>query len=147
MTDTKTLTYSRTLPAAPARVAQALTDPAARMAWGPPDADSVVQIEGQPVPAPGVRDIARAGPRDNPYVDVTTDWIEISDSRVTYAESLAAEGEAFATSFAVLSLSAQGTQTQLDATIFVASFAGAEVLPEVEGGWVHALDALARHLS
>ncbi|OAN80988.1 hypothetical protein A8B78_09870 [Jannaschia sp. EhC01] len=146
MTDTNTLTFARKLPADPARVATALTSPEARMAWGTPDADMVVLIKDQPAPAPGVREISTCGPADNPYVTVRTDWVEITPTRISYAETLEAEGAAFATSLAIFDLAATGTTTDLDVTIFVASFAGQEVLPEVEGGWTHALENLARHI-
>lgn len=146
MTDTKTLTFTRTLTAAPARVADALTSAEARMTWGTPDADMIVLIKDQPTPAPGVREVSTCGPAENPYVDVTTDWIEITPTRISYAETLAAEGCAFATSLAIFDLSEDGASTRLLATIMVASFAGEEVLPEVEGGWTHAIESLTRHV-
>jgi uncharacterized protein YndB with AHSA1/START domain len=147
MTDTKTLTFTRTLTASAGRVISALTSADARMEWGTPDADMVVVIENQPDPAPGVREVSTCGPADNPYVTVHTDWIEITQTRVSYAETLIAEGEAFATSLAIFNLSENGTNTDLHATVFVASHAGAEVLPEVEGGWTHAIEALSRHVA
>lgn len=147
MTDTKTLSFTRKLPADAARVANALTSAEARMEWGPPDAEMVVLIENQPTPAPGVREVSTCGPADNPYVTVRTDWIEITPARVSYAETLEAGGEAFATSLAIFDIAADDTQTELTATIMVASFAGEEVLPEVEGGWTHALENLTRHLT
>ncbi|GAB5448740.1 SRPBCC family protein [Gymnodinialimonas sp.] len=147
MTDTKTLTFTRTLPADAARVARALTSAQARMEWGPPDADMVVLIEDQPDPAPGVREISTCGPKENPYVTVRTDWIQITPARISYAETLEAEGEPFATSLGIFDLTEAEGSTDLKVTIFVASFAGEEVLPEVEGGWTHALENLTRHLS
>lgn len=147
MTDTKTLTFTRRLSADPARVARALTSAEARMAWGPPGADMVVLIKDQPTPAPGVREVSTCGPAENPYVTVRTDWIEITPARITYAETLEAEGEAFATSLAIFDLVAAGAQTEMKATVLVASFAGEEVFPEVEFGWSHALENLSRHLS
>lgn len=147
MTDTKTLTFARMFAADPKRVGTALTSPEARMDWGRPDADTVVVIKDQPAPAPGVREMSTCGPADNPYVTVLTDWIEITPTRVSYAETLAAEGEVFATSLAIFDIAREGSQTRLSATILVASFAGAEVLPEVEGGWTHAMENLSRHLA
>lgn len=147
MTDTKTLTFSRQLPSAPAKVHAALTDAAARMVWGPPDTDMVVLIENQPAPAPGIREVSRCGPAADPYVTVTTDWIEITPTRISFAETLAAEGAAFATTLAIYDLAADGTGTALSLTLLVASFAGPEVLPEVEAGWTHALRNLETHLA
>lgn len=147
MTDTKTLTFTRTLSADAARVTAALTSPEARMEWGTPDPETVVLIKDQPAPAPGVREVSTCGPADNPYVTVLTDWVEITPTRISYAETLMAEGDSFATSLAIFEITANGNTTQLDATIFVASHAGPEVLPEVEGGWTHALESLTRHLS
>lgn len=150
MTDAKTLTFTRALPANAARVATALTSAQARMEWGPPDADTIVLIEGQPDPAPGAREVSTCGPAGNPYVTVLTDWIEITPTRISYAETLEAEGAPFATSLAIFDLAAHGAtgaQTQLSATIMVASFAGEEVLPEVQSGWTHAMENLSRHLA
>ncbi|WP_224813811.1 hypothetical protein [Hasllibacter sp. MH4015] len=146
MTDTKILTFSRRLGHPPGRVLHALTDAKARMTWGPPDADMVVLIEGQPDPAPGIRETSTCGPRENPYVTVETDWILLDQARVSYAETLSAEGEAFATSLAVFDMAATEAGTDLDVTILVASFAGPEVLPEVEGGWTFSLKNIARYL-
>lgn len=146
MTDTKTLTFTRMFPATPPQVVHALTDPEARMTWGPPDADNVVLIEGQPTPTPGSRDTSRVGPRDNPYVDATTDWIEISPSRVSYAETLSAEGDSLGTSLAIFELSASAAGTQVQTTILIASFVGDGMIDEYDSGWTHAIDALARHL-
>ncbi|QXT39362.1 SRPBCC family protein [Gymnodinialimonas ceratoperidinii] len=147
MTDTKTLTFTRSLSADPARVAEAVTSAEARMTWGTPDAEMVVLIEGQPDPAPGVREVSTCGPRDNPYVTVRTDWVEITPTRISYAETLEAEGDAFATSMAIFELTATGKGTDMAVTVFVASFVGAEALPEVESGWSHAVDGLTRYLS
>lgn len=147
MTHTKTLTFTRTLPATTTRVHAALTSSEDRAIWGAPDADSVVEIHNQPAPAPGVRETSLVGPAGNPYVTAQTDWIILTPTRITYAETLEAEGEAFATSLAIFDLTAQGDQTHLTATICAVSYAGEEVLPEVTSGWTHALDALANHLT
>lgn len=147
MTDTKTLTFTRTLPATNTRAYAALTRPEDRAIWGAPDADSVVLIKDQPTPAPGVRETSLVGPAGNPYVTVQTDWIILTPARITYAETLEAEGEAFATSLAILDLTPAAGQTHLTATILIASYAGPEVLPEVESGWSYAMDALTRHLT
>jgi len=140
-----TLEFTRTLAGNPARVFQALTSAADRMAWGPPDASSVVIIENQPDPALGAREVSRCGPRGNPYVDVATDWIVMEASaRLVYAETLSAEGETLACSLATFSLSADGTGTGLCATVQIVSFVGDDMMGEYEGGWSHALDNLAR---
>lgn len=147
MTDTKILTFTRTLPAPPARVIKALTDPADRMIWGTPGADMVLLIENQPAAAPGSRDSGHVGPPGTPYVTVHTDWIILDADRVTYAETLEAEGAPFATSLAVFDLTPDGQTTALNLTVTVVSYAGEEVIPEVEQGWTHAMEALAPHLS
>ena len=146
MTDTKTLTFIRTLPASPERVKKALTDPADRMIWGTPGADMVLLIEGQPTAAPGIRDTGYVGPPGTPYVTVHTDWIIIDPARVTYAETLEAEDAAFATSLAVFDLAQNGQTTTLHLIVTVVSYAGEEVIPEVEAGWTHAMDSLSLHL-
>jgi uncharacterized protein YndB with AHSA1/START domain len=145
MTDARTLTFTRDLAAPPDRILRALTEPAARMAWGPPDADTVVLIEGQPEAAPGLRETSYCGPAGNPYVTVRTDWILLDPARVTYAETLEAEGEAFATSLAIFDLAETGDGTRLDITILIASYAGLEVFAEVAAGWTHALENFAKY--
>lgn len=113
MTQTKTLTFKRRFPVAPPRVVKALTDADDRMIWGAPDADMALLIKDQPDPAPGIRDTARVGPTGTPSVTVLTDWIIIDPARVTYAETLEAEGAPFATSLAVFDLSTDGQNTDL----------------------------------
>ncbi|MEL6808267.1 MAG: SRPBCC domain-containing protein [Pseudomonadota bacterium] len=142
-----TLEFTRTLGADPARVFAALTNPADRMAWGPPDVDTVVIIEDQPEAAPGVREMSRCGPRDNPYVDVTTDWIVMeAPTRLIYAETLSAEGETLGCSLATFELSPDGAGTSMRVHIQIVNFAGDEMMGEFEGGWTHALDNLSKHL-
>lgn len=142
-----TLEFTRSLGSNPARVFEALTDQADRMAWGPPDTDSVVIIEDQAPAAPGGREMSRVGPRDNPYVDVTTDWIVMeAPSRLIYAETLSAEGETLGCSLATFELTAEGSGTALQAHVQIVNFAGPEMMAEFEGGWTHAVDSLAKHV-
>ncbi|WP_415920105.1 SRPBCC domain-containing protein [Tateyamaria sp. SN6-1] len=142
------LQFDRTMAAAPERVFTALTSPAERMAWGPPDTGFVVEIASTDMPVAGRREMSRVGPRDNPYVDVATDWIVMeAPARLIYAETLSAEGALLATSFATFELDAADTGTRLRATVHIANFAGAEMMGEIEGGWTHAMDALDRHLT
>ncbi|WP_299690660.1 SRPBCC domain-containing protein [uncultured Tateyamaria sp.] len=142
------LHFDRQMNAAPARVFEALISPEERMAWGPPDTGFVVLIDAPVTPVPGAREMARVGPRDNPYVDVATDWVVIeAPTRLIYAETLSADGEVLATGFATFELTEEGAGTQLRATVHIANFAGEEMMEEVEGGWTHAVDALAAHVS
>lgn len=141
------LRFNRTLTAAPARVFEALTSSADRMAWSAPDTDSVVLIENQPDPAPGVREVSRVGPRDNPYVDVATDWVLLdAPARLIYAETLSAEDEPLGTSLATFELTPDGDGTQMRATVQIVCFVGREMMGEIEAGWTHAVDSLARHV-
>ncbi|MEL6619462.1 MAG: SRPBCC domain-containing protein [Pseudomonadota bacterium] len=141
------LQFTRNLNSAPDRVFIALTSAADRMAWGPPDVDHVVLIDGQPDAAPGIREHSRVGPRDNPYVDVATDWIVMEGpERLIYAETLSAEGAVLGTGLATFELTAQGAGTALRATVQLVSLVGAEMMGEFEGGWTHALDNLAKHV-
>ncbi|MEQ3711343.1 MAG: SRPBCC domain-containing protein [Tateyamaria sp.] len=141
-----TLEFTRTLGADPVRVFAALTNQADRMAWGPPDVDSVVLIEDQPEAAPGVRETSRVGPRDNPYVDVATDWIVMeAPTRLIYAETLSAEGETLGCSLATFELSPEGAGTAMQASIQIIGFVGEEMMGEFEGGWTHALDNLSKY--
>ena len=141
------LQFTRTLNAAPDRVFTALTSPQDRMAWSPPDNDSVLLIEGQPAPEPGVREMSRVGPRENPYVDAATDWVVMeAPTRLIYAETLSAEGEALGTSLATFELAADGDGTALRATIQLVNFAGEEMRGEIEAGWTHAIEALASYV-
>lgn len=146
MTETKTLTFTRTMPAAPERVIAALTNPKDRMIWGTPAPEMALLIEGQPVAAPGVRETSHVGPVGTPYVTVFTDWIILDQTRVTYAETLEAEGAAFATSLADFQLTADGRKTALSLTVTVFSFVGEDAISEVAQGWTHAVNALSTHL-
>lgn len=141
------LQFTKSLGTPPARVFEALTSAADRMAWSPPDSSSVLLIEDQPSAAPGVREMARVGPRENPYVDVATDWVVLeAPARLIYAETLAAEGETLATSLATFELTPEGEGTALRATVQIANFAGEEMRAEMEAGWENAINALAAHV-
>ena len=141
------LQFTKSLAAAPERVFQALTNPADRMAWSPPDTASVFVIDNQPAAAPGVREIGRVGPRENPYVDVATDWIVMdAPSRLVYAETLSAEGEVLTTSLATFELEANGAGASLRTTIQIANFAGEEMYGEVCAGWENAIMALSKYV-
>ncbi len=142
------LQFDRQINAAPGRVFEALISPQDRMAWGPPDTASVVLIADQDPPTPGGRELSRVGPRENPYVDVATDWVVMeAPTRLIYTETLSAEGEVLATSFATFELGADADGTQLRATVHIANFAGPEMMSEIEAGWTHAVDALGAHVS
>jgi len=141
------LQFERTLAAGPDRVFAALTSAEDRMAWAPPDTGHVVLIEDQPAPAPGVRELSRVGPRENPYVDVTTDWVIIdAPTRLVYVETLSAEGDALGSSLATCELAPDGDGTALRLTVQLVSFVGKEMMGEFEGGWTHAIDSLARYI-
>ncbi|MDA7428565.1 SRPBCC domain-containing protein [Primorskyibacter aestuariivivens] len=145
-TDTGTLRLSRAIKAAPDTVYTALIDPAARSAWGPPGDGHVVRIEGQPAPSPGIREVSRCGPADNPYVTVLTDWVLMEPAtRLVYAETLMAEGAALGSSLACCDLTASDIGTNLTVTVQIMSFIGDEMLSEFEGGWTHAFENLARY--
>ena len=145
-TETGTLRLSRAIKAAPDTVYTALIDPAARSAWGPPGDGHVVLIEGQPTPAPGIREISRCGPSDNPYVTVLTDWVLMEPtSRLVYAETLMAEGAPLGSSLACCDLTASDAGTDLAVTVQIMSFIGDEMLSEFESGCTHAFENLARY--
>lgn len=146
MTDTGTLRLSRVIKAAPDTLYTALIDPAARSAWGPPGEGHVVLIEGQPAPAPGIREVSRCGPSDNPYVTVLTDWVLMEPgARLVFAETLMAEGAPLGASLACYDLKSTDTGTDLTVTIQIMSFIGDEMLSEFEGGWTHAFENLVRY--
>lgn len=146
MTDTGTLCLNRAIKAAPDTVYDALIDPAARSVWGPPGEGHVVQIKGQPDPAPGVRETSRCGPSDNPYVTVLTDWVLMErPARLVLAETLMAEGAPLGVSLACYDVIDSEGGTDLTVTIQIMSFVGEEMLSEFEGGWTHALDNFARY--
>ncbi len=141
------LTFQRDLRSNPARVFAALIDPAARKVWGVPDEGSVLLIEGQPDPAEGLREIARVGPVDNPYVDVSTDWVVMEPgSRLIYAETLRAEGTVLGSSFAVVELTGTDGGCTLNLHVSIASFVGPELAGEIEAGWTHATQSLVTYL-
>ena len=145
-TETGTLRLSRTIKASPDTVYTALIDPAARSAWCPPGDGHVVLIEGQPAPAPGIRETSRVGPADNPYVTVLTDWVLMEPAtRLVYTETLMAEGAALGSSLACCDLTASDAGTDLAVTVQIVSFIGDEMLSEFESGCTHAFDNLVRY--
>ncbi|GIT92842.1 hypothetical protein JANAI62_33000 [Jannaschia pagri] len=147
-TDPKTLVFSRLLPASPQRTYDALIDPAARQIWGPPDADSVVLIDGDQPVVEGGRETSRCGPKDNPYVTVLTDWIILAPgSRLTYAETLVAEGAPLGVTLATADLEPDANGTRLTLTLQIVSYVGSEMLAEFEGGWTHAITNLEVYVS
>ncbi len=146
MAETGLITLSRTIAASPKHLFSVLTSPEARQIWGPPDPQSVVLIENQPAPAPGVRELSRVGPAENPYVDVTTDWIRIDEAeRLVYSEMLEAEGTALGISFATLELTETDAGTDLNVTVQIVSFVGDEIMSEMESGWTHAFESMAKY--
>lgn len=145
MADFATLDFQRNLRAAPNAVFAALVTAEARAIWGAPDEGFVVQIIDPIDAAPGLREISRVGPADNPYVTVHTDWIVIeAPLRLVYAETLLAEEETLGVTLAIAELSATEGGTQLDLHLDLTSFGGAEVMDEVQSGWTHALDNFAK---
>ncbi len=141
-----TLNFDRHVPVAASRVFSALISPEDRMAWGPPDTGSIVVITDQPAPAEGVRELSKCGPRDNPYVDVATDWVLIdAPRRLIFAETLLAEGEILGTSLATYELTEASGGTDLRLTVQLVNFAGEEMMGEFEGGWTHALNNLTAY--
>lgn len=143
MADTGLITLSRTIKATPLRVYDVLVSPDARRIWAPPDDGSILVIDGQPTPAPGVREVAQVGPAESPYVDATTDWILMEPGqRLVYSEMLQAEGMVLGISFATLELEPDGQGTALQVTVQIVSFTGEETMGEMESGWTHALDSL-----
>ncbi len=147
MTDFATLTFERSLKKAPAQVFDALTKAEARTVWGPPDTGHVVLIEGQPDPAPGLREVSRCGPTENPYVTVHTDWVIMeASSRLVYAETLIAEDTVLGVTLAVAELTEVPEGTQLSLHLDLTSFVGAEAIGEFEAGWSHALGNLVAYV-
>lgn len=148
MNGTETLTFNRTIAAPADRIYQALLSAEDRRIWGVPDADSVLVIEGQPDPAPGGRETSRVGPRDNPYVDATTDWIILQPSeRVVYSELLSAEGTALGISLASFDLAPDSDGTNLSVIVQIISYVGDEAMDEIRAGWTHAVEALSLYAS
>lgn len=79
--------------AAPSRVFAAWADPAARLRWGPPAADTVIDYLETDF-RPGGRDLSRCGPRGNPTFEVEARYADIvPDARILFSEAVRQGGD------------------------------------------------------
>ncbi|MEL6609735.1 MAG: SRPBCC family protein [Pseudomonadota bacterium] len=140
--DTDTLSFTRTLKAAPERVFTLMTDSDARQAWNSPGEGFHVTVTHPATTAPGARETALVTADGEPDTVVHTDWTSVTPDTIAYAETLEVEGAPIAASFATAMLEPDGDATKLTLEIALVSFAGPEMLDGYKMGCTAALDAL-----
>lgn len=141
--DTKSFDMHRTLPLAPDRLWDVLTDPKLRERWNGPDAETMLVTDIADLRVGGL-DRHRFGPADAPEFVVETRWYDLTPSiRAVFTETLIFGGAAACTSLVTYDLEAAGNGTALGVTVAVSSFTGPDTLEEVQHGWAGGIDNLA----
>ena len=144
--ETASFDMHRTLPLAPDRLFEVLTDANHREQWGAPDAEMVLVVDVEDVRVGG-QDRHRCGPKEAPHFLVDTRWYDLAaPERAVFTETLIFGGEAAMTSLVTYSLTPSGDGTELAVTVAVSSFTGPDTLDEVRAGWEGGIANLARHV-
>lgn len=129
----------RTLATPPTRIWHALTDPAARAAWGPPSPDEVVIFD-----ATDVRE-DRPPPLRPPRRARNACRDPLAATRRPGNRQLNRNVEARRVSLVTYALTATDSGTELATHVAVSSFVGDDLAQAHRTGWTHALDNLAAH--
>lgn len=140
--DTSSFDLRRSLPLAPDRLWDVLTDTRHRGKWGAPDPNLELIAEVSDVRVGG-QDRQRAGSVDAPEFFVETRWYDlVAPSRAVFTETLIFGGEAVSTSLVTYDIVAADAGSELGITVAVSSFSGPETLQEVSAGWHSGLENL-----
>lgn len=144
-------TLERVYDAAPPRVFAAWADPAARLRWGPPSADTVIDYLETDF-RPGGRDLSRCGPRGKPVFEVEARYADIvPDARILFSEAVR-QGECLLSLALVTVELRSGTgagdriTTRLSLTNQITAF-DPGMIDGNRGGWSAALANLATELA
>jgi uncharacterized protein YndB with AHSA1/START domain len=145
--ETKSFDMHRTLPLAPGRLWDVLTDPKTREQWNGPDPQTRLVTDIADLRVGGM-DRHRFGPADAPEFVVDTRWYDLSKpARAVFTETLIFGGTAACTSLVTYHLDATAEGTALGITVAVSSFTGPETLAEVQQGWQGGVDNLERYVA
>lgn len=143
--DTKSFDLHRTLPLAPDRLWQVLTDAKEREKWSGPDAATLLETDMADLRVGG-QDRHRFGPADAPEFMVDTRWYHLTaPDRAVFTETLIFGGEAVSTSLVTYALEGVDKATKLNITVAVSSFSGPDALDEIAQGWAGGLENLENY--
>ncbi len=145
--DTGTFDLTRSLPLPPDRLWPLLTDPHHRDHWGAPSDGTVLVTEVSDLRIGG-QDRHRCGPADAPDFTVLTRWYHLeAPARAVFTETLDIGGTAIFTSLVTYVLRPTADGTDLALTVALASFTGADAMPDVRDGWTGGLANLDRYIA
>lgn len=141
-----TIHLSRFYPFPPARVFHALSDPAARQRWSPPNPDQGFVYERTDFTVGGI-DISRCGPKDNLFMTVEARYLDIvADTRIIFAETVSTAQGKLSIGLVSFELVSEDEGTLLKLTIQLASLVGEEMVEGNRNGWTAALRNISAEL-
>lgn len=137
-----TLVFERVVPATPAQVFRAYSNPAERVKWGAPTENTALIYEKDEF-REGGEDVFRCGAKSNPNIEGNTRYLDIvADRRIVTSETIVVDGRRLCASVTTLELIPDGDQTRLKSTIQLASFIGNDMVEGHENGTNASLDNL-----
>jgi uncharacterized protein YndB with AHSA1/START domain len=142
-----TLEFEQDIAATPHAVFSAYADVGQRIGWGTPS-DTAALIYDAADFREGGTDRFRCGPKDDPSIDGTTQYLAIAENRhIVSLETLATTGQTLAVALNTIMFLAAASGTRLVVTVQVASFAGKGMIEGYEQGHRTCLANLASFLS
>ena len=142
-----TLTFERSLKAAPTRVWAALSEPEARATWGPPTPELNMAFEHADFRVGG-RDLCVCGPGPAEGVTVETFYHAIDpETRIVFTEVIGMPSAPEGASLVTVALAPEADGTALKITLQVVSLGEEDMLAEMEGGWGSSLGNLEAYLA
>lgn len=137
-----TLVFERVVPATPAQVFRAYSNPAERVKWGAPTENTALIYEKAEF-REGGEDVFRCGAKSNPNIEGNTRYLDIvADRRIVTSETIVVDGRRLCASVTTLELIPDGDQTRLKSTIQLASFIGNDMVEGHKNGTNASLDNL-----
>lgn len=142
-----TLTFDRTLNAAPSSVWAAFAEPEARATWGPPTPEINMAFKHADFRVGG-RDLCVCGPGPAEGVTVETYYHAIDpETRIVFTEVIGMPAAPEGASLVTVALAAEGGGTALKITLQVVSLGEEDMLADLEGGWGSSLGNLEDYLA
>ena len=141
-----TIVIERSFDASPARVFEAFADPAARMRWGVPSADTrLVYLEADF--RVGGRDVSRCGPAGNLIFHVDLSYLDIVPAtRIVSVETVSHDDTRLSVSLITVDFQPSGKGTRLVLADQIVALDGSDMVAGSRAGLNAALDNLAGEL-
>lgn len=141
-----TFTISWTIHAPAEKLFAALDDPTARNKWGPPSDDEAIALLENDFHVEGL-DVRRCGQKSDLRFPVEARYYEISrPHRLSFTERVSTDDRPLSTSLITVAIADNGSMTELDITIQIASLVGWAMIDGTRTGWQIAASKLATHL-